>query len=185
MLKEEKDSLHEIILKIVKDMPVEQEAFGESVDKEAFIPLLEKILIDKVPVYKAMGLDSKFIEALYALAHQLFQSGKYEEAIPFYKMLAQIDGTDTRYIYAVAACYYAQKDWDAALDYYLNAATVNFYDPMPYFYASECQIERGNMDGAIFCLQETIKRATDQSKYAALAERAQLMLETLSKGANN
>lgn len=138
------------------------------------------IRLDGTPLYLLKGLTEKNIEALYLLAHHLYEEGRYEEACPFFQLMAFLNNQDKRAWLGAAACLEAKKEYKAAIGCYGCAAVLDETDPMPFFRSFNCHLENNDQKKAITALEAAIEIANkEEGRYADLKEQAKKIKEAL------
>lgn len=134
-----------------------------------------------LPLKDALGFTPADLEGLYNFGYKLFQSGKYQEALPYFIFLRQLDISSYRYSFGIAACYQHLKDYTKAAANYLFCTYLDMANPMPYFHMYHCFMNQGDVYSAFQTLKETILCASDQPAYAELKEKAKLEMRKLKQ----
>ena len=129
----------------------------------------------------ALGIGDKNVEKLYAEAYQLYNMGRYEEAMHAFSGLHMLDITESRYIFGLAACSHMLKHYEAAAENYMRCSLYDPTDPIPYYHAADCYIEVDDIVGALIALHMVLKRAGDKPEYSVMKDRAQMTIATLKK----
>jgi type III secretion system low calcium response chaperone LcrH/SycD len=140
-----------------------------------------KIKVDHVQPKVALGLSPEILEKGYRYAYNLFQAGKYQEALRVFEWLRDMDIANPRYNFAIAACYHYSKDY---LDAAANYIVCNYWDaldPIPCFHLYDCFMKAGYPLSALSALHETLILAGDNPQYAALKNKAQIELKNLEE----
>ena len=73
----------------------------------------------------AIDLDPNYKEGLDMLGQIYFSQKKYLDAQTIYKKLNLFEPNNLDYIFTLADLYRIQKEWDTAIDYYLQGYEVN------------------------------------------------------------
>lgn len=139
-----------------------------------------KNVVEKgIPLKDALGFPNEQIEAMYAQAYRLYNTGKYEEAIHFFRMLVALDPTEGKYALGMGACFHMMKEYENAANIYMTASVLDSNNPIPLFHASDCYIQMKDPASALFVLDMAIQRAGNKPEYQILKDRAQLTTEGL------
>ncbi len=129
-----------------------------------------EVLHGKRTLREARGISSESFEGLYALAHGMYEQGKYAEAAKVFELLCFYDHEQARLWCGLGYCRQQIQD-------YLGAASALSYadihsdkpDPEMYLNLSICFMFLGDKDAASTCVDEVIRIAP------ALKERAESM----------
>lgn len=132
-----------------------------------------------LPPKDALNLPQEHLESIYGLAHNLYESGKYDEAANLFRMLIMIDHFDYRYHFGLAACMQMLEDYLKACTAYMMAATIDVKTPLPHYHSAECFIKMEEPGSACISLDLAITAAGDQKEFAILKERCILAREKL------
>ena len=138
--------------------------------------LVERFLTQGATFKEIKGLTDDEMEAIYTVGYNLVQNGKHQEAEKIFKFLCFFDHLQHKYWLGLGACRKALKDWAGAINAYGFAGLLNVNDPRAAMQASECHTALGNTEEAESGLHAAIKFAGEQPQFAAIKERAQLML---------
>lgn len=157
---------------------------GDDVEKPEEVKAHVKEMLDKIFVQgmlpkDAMGMSDVMVEALYAHAYRLFNTGKFEDAILLFRFLIVLDPTEVKYALGMAACLQMQKDYKMAAAAYAFASSVDATNPMPFYYASDCYIRLGDLENAKSVLKKTIELSGEKPDFSMIKERAIFTLEGL------
>lgn len=154
---------------------------------------IEKIFTDfyekGIPIYQSIGLNDDFMKFLYSTAYQMYQSGKFNEAIANFQVLSTFDPTEPKYALGMALCYKEMKKYPHAIEELLQCTSINPEDPIPYWHLYECFVEinepwgAGSALGAVIYLCDQTQTNTDLKKRAEIALQ-QVSKETLSLSKN-
>lgn len=155
----------------------------------AMLAKLEKaayaVFVDEIPAYKALGTPDEIMEKAYALGYELYNSGKYKDAIVVFRTLLRNDGFNARYCYAVGACYHQLKDYEWGSNCYFMAACLDPKNPIPCYHMYNCCVELGDLHTAIVALEMVKSRSKDQPQFRQLFNNASIMQEKLIKNVKN
>jgi type III secretion system low calcium response chaperone LcrH/SycD len=143
--------------------------------------ILEKILQKGVMPKQAMGVTDAQMEAYYALAYRLFNSGKYEKASWIFRLLVALDTTELKYSFGLAGCLHMLKAYADAAKVYTVCIFLDSKDPIPCFHVSDCHIQMRDPASALLNLELAVKRAGERPEYQVLKDRAKLTIENLKR----
>jgi type III secretion system low calcium response chaperone LcrH/SycD len=145
------------------------------------VPLLEEVLtkmeVENLPLKEALGFSPELIEELYQYGYSLFQSGKYEEALPVFNLLRFIDSDNERYTFALAVTYHHLKNYIEAAGNYMLCELLNPEDPLPFYHLADCFTKMDQPELAFNAMKLANQLAGQESKYAELKEKTELELE--------
>lgn len=142
---------------------------------------LDKMYVEGKWPKDALGIPPESLESLYQHAYQLFQGGKYREALTCFSFLRQIDPPSFRYHFGVAACHHYLKEYDEAAGNYLFCTYMDVLNPVPFFHLYDCFVHQNDPYSALYALEKTILRAEGQPQFAVLKERAKLEKQKIEK----
>lgn len=130
---------------------------------------------------EALGFGDQRMEAGYAQAYHLYNTGKFLDAAQIFRWLVVLDATDPKYYLGLAACLHMLKEYNAAAEVYMTCSVIDGQTPIPFYHASDCYIQLRDRASAILMLELAIERAGMKPEYAVLKERARMMIEGLMK----
>ncbi len=164
------------------------EKLGDKVPPKAR-PLIEeafiKMKVDNTLPKDAIGLSPEVIEMMYQHGYKLFQNGKYKEALNVFNFLRQLDISDIRFSFAIAACYHYSKDYlDAAANYVIYKY-MDPLNPIPSFHLYDCYMKANYPVSALFALEEALVLAERSPQYAVLKEKILLEIEHAKEAVKN
>lgn len=127
-----------------------------------------------------LGLDERALEAVYALAFNLYEQGKYEDARKIFGFLLILNPLVHKYWFGLASvCRMAGDRERAAAGYFLSTMT-DAGRPEPYLYLAECLAALGDREGAAETLKKAVA-AAETAGSARIGRRAAIMLEALER----
>lgn len=148
-------------------------------DKQEHAKILMRIFDKGMLPKDAICLSKRDMSQLYTYAYYLFNSGKYPQAREMFKLLLALDPSEVGFATALGICYHREKNYKFALTAYLRSYLQDPFDPLPLFYGYDCAIKMDSEPVALMLLKKTIEAAGDQTKFAAIKERAQLIYDGL------
>jgi type III secretion system low calcium response chaperone LcrH/SycD len=170
--------------KLLKESSQDEEndinSFG---DVEKLIGSVVREIGHTLPVMSSEPIDipQEQIDGLYALAHSLYSSGKYDDSCNLFRLLVMIDPFEYKYTFGLAACLQMEKKYLDSATAYLMAASIETTNPMPHYHAAECYLNMRDPGSACISLGLAIDTAATQEKYLSLKERCQLTRDRLKK----
>ena len=132
----------------------------------------------------AAGVPQKQLEALYALGHNLYTAGRFEDAQTVFQGLCLFDYSDSRFWTGLGAALQAGGRYDKAIDVYSMAAmTTGLVDPAPIYYAAQCYLKMGRQEEAVGALGGIPALGEDgNAAHQAIKAKAASLLEALQAG---
>ncbi|PJE79760.1 Chaperone protein IpgC [invertebrate metagenome] len=144
---------------------------------------LEEQLVDffgKGGTFKDLKqMSDEAMEAIYSVAYNLYQSGKYAEAQKIFQFLCFYDHFNRKYFMGLGACQQMLKQYDQALEIFAFAVMLDGSDPGAMIYMGDCHLALGDQPMAIQSYEMAMDCAGDNPKYASDKQRAQNMLENI------
>ncbi|KEQ18909.1 hypothetical protein GZ78_02325 [Endozoicomonas numazuensis] len=145
---------------------------------------LEDMLIEffgKGGTFKDLkNMSDDAMEAIYSVAYNLYQGGKYEEAQKVFQFLCFYDHFNRKYFMGLGACQQMMKEYDNAIEIFTFATVLDSDDPRPMIYIADCHLAMGDKEKAKMSYETAIEWAGSASCYEDEKQRAQNMLENLS-----
>ncbi|MBO4300542.1 MAG: SycD/LcrH family type III secretion system chaperone [Desulfovibrio sp.] len=141
-------------------------------------------LIRGEPLYRILGMKKGMIEARYALAHQLYAAGKYEDAETLFRWLTAYANDNEAHWLGLAACRQALENYDGALEAYQMAALyTSLEDPAPFYYSAICLLKQGKPEDAKVSLQAVLTLGDkNNAEHKAIMDKAEAVLSGMDKG---
>ena len=128
---------------------------------------------------QATGISDQVLEEIYHLAYTYYNQGKHEEGAALFQFLSGASPTTYKYILGLAACFHQCKSYEqAALGFYI-ALTIEPNNPIPAYYVTDCFLKQGLNDEALEFAEATLLICEEKPKYAELAQRCSLIVESL------
>lgn len=146
-----------------------------------FLPMIEEALIKietkGLTPQEAMGISEDVIEEIYEQGYHFFKSGKFKDALAIFNVLVQlVGGTDSRFIFAIAATHHHMKNYVEAAGYYMLYEAANPADPLPYYHLYDCFRKNNNEELARNALKASLRLAGNDPKYADLKAKIEIEL---------
>lgn len=133
-----------------------------------------RIIDNQMMPKEAFNLPDDFVEFGYKQAYNLFQAGKFREAVKIFDMLIMLDAKDIRFTLGAAACHQHLKDYSIAGAYYLLAKELDPLSPIPSFHLYDCFMKLNQPIPASYELERVIVLSEQDPKYSEMRERALL-----------
>lgn len=130
---------------------------------------------------KALGMSDETIEALYTQAYNLYNQGKYNDAVYIFVVLMMLDPETPKHNLGCAACLHRLGKYEKAAQLYMLCSVMDPQNPLPYFHAADCYIKLKALPLADMCLKNTLKRCGESPEHSIVRERAELMLKAVDE----
>ena len=148
--------------------------------EEKIAEIVAKIMQGETIMRAEIGLDDNDMEALYAVTYNVYQSGKYVDAVKLFGILSVLDPTDYRFVFGGASSLQMLGEYLMASMYFQLAAGLDTENPAPMLHSAECFLALKDRDGAKFALEQAVERAAGKAEFAPFRQKAEVMLENLS-----
>jgi len=129
------------------------------------------------------GFSDDQFDALYALGYNLYNQGKYAEAMSAFGFLLMHDQFERKYYKAFGSCQQMLKRYEEAIRNYSMASILDLRDPEPTFHTAECMLAMGLVTEATEALQMVVKQTETKPDYQAMNQRAKVILDAISNAA--
>lgn len=128
-----------------------------------------------------LKIQPEVIDKFYEHGYNLFQAGRYKEALRAFEVLHHLDISNASYIFSKAACYHYLKEYRLAAGNYLQCISLDAKNPLPYFYLSDCFRNNTEYPAALCAISSVIYLTKNQPEYALLKEKAELEEKSLEE----
>ncbi len=143
---------------------------------------VEDIMKGETSLADVLGLSDEQFEALYSVAFNTYNAGKYEDAAGFFGILMSIQPFDVRLYMGFAASLHMLKNYENAALFYQWACGIDREDPTPMFHSAECYMAMQDIPATKSALTYTLKRIeASQKDYSSIRNKAEVMLANLQK----
>ncbi len=122
------------------------------------------------------GLLSKDMEAIYAVAHNLYNNGRFSEAEKVFQFLCFYGHLDKKHWQGLGGCRQALAKYSQAVEAYAMMALCDASDPNPAFYAAQCLFQSGRADDAYQALLAVVDLSGNNPRHRTLRGRARQLL---------
>lgn len=150
-----------------------------------FEKIAKRIMEDKKSPKEALGFDNSYLENMYTRGYNLYNTGKFNDALHIFRALLMLNPTEPKYMLGIAACQHMLKEYVSAIQSYVLCSVYDPTNPLPFFHSSDCYIQMKNYVSAMICLEMAIERAKNDPQFAVLKERARLSLDRLKDQINS
>ncbi len=117
-------------------------------------------------IAQCKGIDTKLLDAIYALGHQHYQSENFETARNIMRYLSVQDHRNPEYQAALGACEYRMKNYEQAQTVLSEAVRINKSDPCATMNLALSLLKGGNKKEAKIFMLEAQQLAADNPDYA-------------------
>ena len=125
------------------------------------------------------GYTDEEFDALYTLAYNLYNQGKYGDALNAFGFLLMHDQLERKYYKAFGSCQQMLRRYPEAIRNYSAAAMLDPMDPEPTFHTAECLVAMNMPDDARDALKFVVDITEGEPKYRTMRDRAKSMIEVL------
>ncbi|QLH36287.1 MAG: SycD/LcrH family type III secretion system chaperone [Parachlamydiaceae bacterium] len=125
------------------------------------------------------NLTTQQVEGVYARAYNFYQVGRYSEAAQIFRVLMMLNGSETKYVLGLAACFQMLKEYKDAADIYTFCTLIDPQNPIPYYHMSDCFMNLKDIPSAKVALKMAIQKAGEKAEYQILKDRSILTLQHL------
>ncbi len=126
------------------------------------------------------NLSDESMEAIYSVAFNLYQGGRYDEAKKVFQFLCFYDHFNKKYFLGLGACQMMEQDFETAVELFSFASALDTDDPRAMLYIGDCQMAMGKPAAAKVAYETAVKWAGDQAEYKDEQIRAQNMAASAS-----
>jgi type III secretion system low calcium response chaperone LcrH/SycD len=148
-------------------------------------PLIEDVItkmkVDHLLPKQALGFTPQIMEVIYQHGYHLFQNGKYQDALLIFNFLRQLDITQIKYSFAIAACHHYSKEYLDAAANYLIYKYMDPFNPVPCFHLYDCYLKANYPISALAAIEEALVLAGLSPRHEQLKEKIQLELQYLKE----
>ena len=126
------------------------------------------------------GLAADELEALYSVGLGQYNQARWDEAQKVFGQLVTLRHGEPRYLNALAATHQMRGEHAKAVHYYGLSQLLAPKDPAPTFHTAHSLLALGLVDDAVEALQIDLRQCDGDTGKAALAQRAQALLDLVS-----
>lgn len=143
-------------------------------------------LAEGIPLKEFNGISDKSMEAIYATAFNLYESGKYVDSEKIFRFLCINDQYEKKYFIGLGACRQMLKAYKSAVDCYSHAAILDSTDPQIAYHAGCCHLALEDYTKAVSGFTAAVRFAGEDPRHAAIKKEASgkllLAQQQLNKG---
>ena len=111
------------------------------------------------------NLSDDSMEAIYSVAFNLYQGGRYQEAKKIFQFLCFYDHYQKKYFLGLGACQMMEQDYETAIELFSFASALDTDDPRAMLYIGDCNMALGKPAAAKFAFETSVKWASDQPEF--------------------
>jgi type III secretion system low calcium response chaperone LcrH/SycD len=164
----------------VVDLQVEKIAGNKSPQDKAIV---SNIFVDifqyGMTIMQAVGLSSGLVEMIFNYASELYAAEKYEEAMPLFHFICQMNHRDVRYVYGCGACYHKCHRYLQAVSCYTMAHSLDPDNPIYCYHGADCFLQLNQPESARVMLAAAIGAAGDAPQHQKLKQQAICMCDVI------
>jgi len=146
------------------------------------VEALDKAINEEGYIFKDFtSLTDDEMEALYAIALQEFDAGKFEDAENRFLLLCRLDHYSGKYWLGLGATRQMLKRYKDATLAYALAGIHDGENPVPGLRAAECYLAMGDLENALSGAKAAVHWSEGKPEHAAFAARAEALLESIKR----
>ena len=126
------------------------------------------------------NMNDDTMEAIYSVAFNLYQGGKFDEALKVFQFLCFYDHFNKKYYLGMGACQQMLKDYESAIEIFTYAAVLDGDDPRAMMYIGDCHMGQGDKEKARQSYEMAIEWAGESAEYAEDKARAEALMQAAS-----
>ncbi|MDK2123488.1 SycD/LcrH family type III secretion system chaperone [Parachitinimonas caeni] len=127
------------------------------------------------------GFTPEECEAVYTLGYNLYNQGKFLDALKAFGFLLMHDHLERRYYKSFASALQMLKRYEEAIKHYSIASMLDLSDPEPTFHTGECMVGIGMIEEAKEAFDLVVRQTEKKEAYAVMHEQAKALLALLEK----
>lgn len=142
--------------------------------------LAQRILKGETNIKESLGITDQQMEAIYLVAFNSYQSGKYNDALKIFSILSAMHPLESKYWFGMGACCQQLESLtQAGFFYYVCTVMSKGEQPEAFLHLAECLIMLDDPTAARFNLNQLIEKHGSNPQASHLIDRARLMLKRL------
>jgi type III secretion system low calcium response chaperone LcrH/SycD len=153
----------------------EQQAAGSEIEKN-LDAILDHFLTSGGVFKDAHAISDEEMEAIYSVAYNLYENGKYDDALQVFKFLCFFDHMEKKYWLGLGAVRQMLRQYDDAVNAYSMAAMLDIDDPAPASHAADCLLLAGKKEEAESALNFVLEFAPETEQGKPFRQRAESVL---------
>ncbi len=160
-------------------MSEEIQTSEEDMSQIDFEKVVDDLMSGKTTLADMRGFSEEEIEAIYSLAYNIFENGKYEDALKIFQFLCLFSHLDERFWLGAGACYQQLKEFEKAVEAYSMVAMMDVENPIPPLQAAMCYLSMEDFDKAESGCEAAIHWSGDKDEHATTKARADALLSAV------
>ncbi len=121
------------------------------------------------------NLSEESMEAIYSVAFNLYQGGRYEESKKVFQFLCFYDHYNKKYFLGLGACQMMEQDFETAVELFSFASALDTDDPRAMLYIGDCHMAMGKPAAAKVAYETAADWAGGQEEFKSEQTRASNM----------
>ncbi len=143
--------------------------------------IVSSILKGDISMQQAMGVTEEQIEAMYAVAYNLFVNEKYTEALDAFVFASFIAPHNYKVMLGMASCAQVLENYAEALILFTYCCALEPNNPAPLLHAAECYMAINDKDAAKYSLELALQCSDDNATSNAVKARAEIILANIGE----
>ncbi len=160
-------------------MSTATQAMPDAGQIEKTAALIQEVLENGGTLGDLKGFTPEEMEAVYSLAYNLHQQGRFEEAEKLFQFLCFYEHLDKRFWMGLGACRQQLKRHREAIEAYSVLGMLDMENPYPPLHAADCYVALGDMEKAESALEAALHWSGERPEYAEVKSRAGLLLRAI------
>ena len=140
---------------------------------------VEEFISSGATLKDVRGLSDQEMDAIYAMAYNFYNHGKFEKAEQAFKFLTYYDHLEKKYLLGLAACRQMSGNYAGAVDTYGVATIMDPEDPTGSLHAAECLIAMKDTERAIQACYTALDICGTVPEMADHVKKAQYLLNLI------
>lgn len=152
-----------------------------SEETDALAKIAGKIMCEGYTYQHAFQISDQQVQALYAWGYELQKQKQFAKAERIFQYLCHLNHYDPRYWIALGFCRERRKLYEAALQAYIMAGTLDPQNPSPPLRATECLFLMGRLALAVKSAERVLDLTREETQFPQARDRAEKLLQTIRK----
>lgn len=151
----------------------------DGMTNEEAVDTTMKLVKGELQLKHIRGITDEEMEAAYANGFNIFQGGNFEKAEKMFEFLATLDNQEKKYLTALGACRFNQKNYIGAIAAYSVAVMIDVDDPGLILKVAQCHLGLGDKETAMGALEAALEVAGDKPEHATAKSQCQALMDVL------
>ncbi|MCK5893907.1 MAG: SycD/LcrH family type III secretion system chaperone [Endozoicomonadaceae bacterium] len=157
------------------------ETVAQDVNSDSREEMLEEF-VSRGGLFKDLkDMSDESMEAVYSVAYNLYEAGKYDDAIKVFQFLCFYDHLNKKYFIGLGACLRMQEKYDKAIKVFGCACALDTSDPQAVMYIGDCLLAAGDVEAAALAYEAAIEWAEDGDEWQDEIAHSESMLNSINK----